>query len=186
MIDQSALEDLAVLRQQCAALARGDDLVIVEGEGARITDRCEALPLKGAAVTLAGILQNEEAVLLRDRHDLIHCTGEALDMHGDDRLGRLRDLSLNIVGIDRKALVDLCDHGDRTCGNHGNGGRDVGVGRDDDLVTGTDAHTDQGGGKSGVSARHHQRIGNAELLAHLCLEIFRFPELSAVDLKELL
>ena len=97
----------------------------------------------------------------------VHITGEALNVYGHNCLGVGCDLSFEIVGVEGQRVVDLCDYGNGTRLNDRHRGSDIGVCRDNDLVTGTDTEGNQGSCEGGVTACHNNAVRDAKLFAKL-------------------
>ena len=89
---------------------------------------------------LAGVLDHEQVVLVREGQDTIHIRGMPRRMHRHDRAGARRDrgrrgVDIHVVGIP----LDI--HRDGGGADEGNGMRDAaeGVGRNDDFGPGSNA-----------------------------------------------
>ena len=171
MVDQRALVDRPVVRCQRAALARRDDLEIVEAVRARVPDGAERPAVVRTAVRLARVLETVQVMLLRQRHNAVHIAGKALDMHRDNRLGVRRNLPFRVRHVDGHGSVALADYRDRARFQHRQRRRDVRISRHDDLVARTDAHSSQCGGQRAVSGRHEQRICRARIRLPFLLEM---------------
>lgn len=165
------------------AFPGGYDLEEVEAVRAGVADGSEPLSAKVAAVRLAGVLKDEDAVFLRDLHDFVHRGWEALDMNRDDGFRVRGYLSLDILRVYRQRLVAVGYHRNRAGRGDGYRCRDISVRRDDDLVARSDAHSDERRDERRLAARHADGVCGAELLTEFVLKV---PDLlsAVVDLEE--
>ena len=72
-------------------------------------DAAELAALVAAADALAGILDDEQIVAPRDRHDRIHVAGGAPHMNRHDGPRARADRRLDRLGIDGYRFVDVDD-----------------------------------------------------------------------------
>ena len=107
-----------------------DVLEDVKAEGPGVAVRAAIALLVFHADGLAGILDNNQIVLLRNRHDRTHIGGDVDHVGGNDCAGITRDLSFDILWTDCQALADIDQNGHRP--DHGGGGSSdhPGEGRD--------------------------------------------------------
>jgi len=66
-----------VVRHNHATLARGNDLVRIEAEAGHIAKAAGHTAFPCRAVRLRAVFDDDEIILTRDRHDLVHFTGMA-------------------------------------------------------------------------------------------------------------
>ena len=171
MVDQSAFKKKPVIRKQSAALSAGDDLKVIKAQRAGIADGSQSLTPEAAAVSLAGIFQNQQVVPLRNIQDGIHVAREALNMDRNDGLGMRGDLPFDVFGRNGKRVIHFRNDRDRTCGDHCHGRCDIGIGRNDHFIPGTDAHSYQRRCKRRMAAGHENGMltvkNPAKLIFHI-------------------
>ena len=132
------------VRRDDAALSRGHLLVRVEGE-----DRIDALRAEPAALVLraerlAGVLDQDEVVLLGQRPERIELAGVAEDVHGDDALRPLGDRRLDCCRFEvHGPLVDVGEDGRRAFVDEAVRRGDERVRRRDHLVARSEAGEDR-------------------------------------------
>ncbi len=142
-----AIPDPLHLRRQ-RGIAGGDGAAVseraevlgrIEAVGRRHAERSDARPAARRKMGLAAVLDNGEAVPLRDGRDGRHVGRLAVQVHREDGGGAGRDGGLDRGGIDRQPpRIDVGEHRPRA-GHHA-GQRRVGrgEGRRDDLVARAD------------------------------------------------
>jgi len=81
---QRDIEQIVAIRDHDAAFAGGDDLVELQAEGARVTERAEPPPAERRACRLADVLDQREVVAFRDRRQRIHVGRRAAHVHRND------------------------------------------------------------------------------------------------------
>ena len=151
-------DEPGIVDGQKPTFATDDVLRFMKGETSQMPDGTKgATPLltdMEGLNGLGGILHHQEVVLGGQIHDGIHVAGHAGVVNGDDDLGARRDKcldggwvnvgvgSLNGIAVGKNELGTLAHKGKR--------GGDEGIGRNDDLITGTNLSQDCG---------HFQGIG---------------------------
>ncbi len=144
------------------AFAAAEVLRVVQAEGADVADGPDLAALVLRAVGLAGILDHEELVLLRDGQDRVHVGGQPLDVHGDDGLRARGDGRLELRGIHAvRPRVDVDEDRDGVLVQGAGGGGEEGERGGDDLVPRSDAARRQGH----VQGRRAAHRGEAVLCA---------------------
>ncbi len=128
----------------------------IEREDGRRPLRAEPLALVPRAERLARVVDQREAVLRRNRADLVELARIAVDVDRDDRLRARRDRRLDRGGIHvQRPRVDVGEHRSRAL-------VDEAVGRRGERVRGRDhlvARSDAGGDAQQVQARGSGRDG---------------------------
>ncbi len=134
------LRQVFVARDQHAAVAGGDVLDGIERKGSDIAEQTGMYAVPPGSQCECAILDNLQAVRVRNLHDRGHVTGNADEMHQSDRPRPRRDRSLD--GFRRDVAgraITIHEHRtrsddlDRVHGGH------MALGRDNDLVAGADA-----------------------------------------------
>ena len=87
---RTSAADLVGVAGDHPALARGDDLVPVEGERADVAERADAAAAVLGAVRLGGVLDERDPVRARHRQDRVHVGRVPVQVHDHDRLGPRR------------------------------------------------------------------------------------------------
>ena len=127
--------------------------------------------VQARAQALGAVLHHEQVVLLGDGHHGTHIGHLAHHVHGHDGPRARRDRPLNRSRIDVQRLGDVDDHGGRTNLQDGLYRGDECVGRNDDLVTGTDAHGLEGQSDRSGAGRHRLGMGEGESCSEGRLEL---------------
>ena len=137
--DFGALDEAFVIDHQRAAFAAQQVLGFVKTEAAEMPDGAEIAAFVRRQQRLRGILDHQQVMALRDRHDGIHLAGQAGVMHHRNRLGARRDRGFDQFFVDIDGVgahVDEHRHraaqGKRVCRRYES------VGRHDDFVAGRD------------------------------------------------
>src|SRR4051812_11236757 len=71
----------------------------VKAETSDVAECADLPPLVSRAMRLGAIFDHPQFVFARDGHDLVHLSGQSIEMHRDDGLGAARDLRLNLRRI---------------------------------------------------------------------------------------
>ena len=105
---------------------------------------------------LAGVLHHGDAAAAGDRHDGVEVCGRAAEVHRDHRARARCDRRFDLAGVDLKSVdVAVYEDRQRVHQQHGIHRSHERVGRDDHLVSGTDAERgegcDEGAGAVGCS-----------------------------------
>jgi hypothetical protein len=173
LVAQRAQETPLLLgvRRHHAALARRHLLVRVEGEDRARAVRAERCTAIDGAERLTRILDEREAVLVRDRAQLVELARVAVDVDRDDRLRPRRDRSLYRTGIEvQRACVDVREHRDPALVDEAvRAGRER-VRRRDHLVSRPDAGGDAEEMEPGGARRHRGCVRRADPCGEELLE----------------
>ncbi len=112
--DVGAVDEALVIDQQSTPFARDEILGFVKAHGRKVPDAAERTVLVLRRDALRGVLQHEEAVPLRDVHDLVHGTADTRVVNRDDGLGLLRDGRFDQAFVDVERVgpdIDKNRHG---------------------------------------------------------------------------
>ena len=140
VLPHRAPQRLVVGRDHAALAARGHDLVLAKRPGADVADRAHGPALVTRSVRLRAVFDHSEPMRIGQRHDRIHVARPTGQMHGDHRLGAVRD-RLGNAGCRQIATVGLHIGKHWNCASihdAGNAG-DESARRDDHLIARTDA-----------------------------------------------
>jgi hypothetical protein len=162
--ERRALGERRVVRHDRAALAGGDDLVPVEGEGADAPDGSHAPPLVPRPVGLGGVLDDLQTMLGRHGEERVHVDRVAVEVDRDDCAGPRGQLPSRVHRVDAPRLwFGIDQHGDRPREADDVGRRDEGQVRDQDLVARPDPERGEAEVKRGGAVRRrHRMTGLAE------------------------
>ena len=163
--------EVVIAADDHAALAGGHRLARLEAEGAADAEGAHLASAPFAAMGVRRVFQQRDAMLPRERRQLVEIGRSSAQMHRDDRLGILRDRRLRQFGIDAIAVgadvnQDGQGAGEEDCAGCGD---ESGV-RHDDFVARAHAHRRQ---------RHFKRVravGDGD-------PVFRFVECRELPLK---
>ncbi len=137
MLHASPIIDFLVVCGHEAALASGDDLVLLKAEAAHPPHGSQGTAFVTAPVGLGHVFYHVDVVFLGHGHDLVHAGVHAPHVYGHDGFCMGRDLTREIVRVHVQGIVDLGDDGHGSRGDDGRRRGDVRVSGNDDLVSGT-------------------------------------------------
>ena len=132
-------------RRQHAALAGGDGLVGVEREaGGVAVATTDQAAVDHRRERVGRVLDHRQVVEPRQLRNLLHRSGPAAVVHGDDGPRVLPDQAFHVLRVDREVIwpaVGQNGRGSDGVDHLGGGGK--GHRRDDDLISVADAERDQ-------------------------------------------
>jgi len=184
--DERAVIERLVVRNERAALAARDDLVVVERKRSRVANRTQALAAIGTAIRLARIFEHFDAVLVGDGHNGIHIARQAIHVNGDDSFGARRDLARGVYRVERERRIHLSDDGHSAHRQRCECRRHKGVRRDDHLVARPHAHPHQPGDERRRPAGQRDGILRPNFRRPLRLEARRLALVAAEIAEQLL
>lgn len=131
---------LFVIRHDGAGVAEGTEILCrVKAETACVAERARHRAAEFRAMRLGTVLDEAQAVRLRDAADRVHLRGLAIEMDDHDGTRFRRDGRLDACGVERETVIRLDKDRRRTIRRDGEDGRDVGIGGHDDFVPCPDA-----------------------------------------------
>src|SRR6185437_6896338 len=185
MVHAGTRKIAVIVGQHRTAFARVQILELVETEGPDVANGTHAPSLVTDADRLAGIFYDKKIVLLRDGGDGVHVADQVQHMHRYDRLGVGRDLALDILGIDRQALVDIDQHRYGADGKRRDRGRYPRIGGHQYLVSRPDAGRNQRRDQCAGTAVDRQSMFDTQQLRELLFKSRREALLAASIAKQL-
>src|SRR5262245_17197569 len=115
------------------------DLVLTERPGSDVTDAAYHTTAVPGAMRLRAVLDYLQAVRIRERHDRIHVTWHACQMHTDDCAGaRCQNMADRPCRDILRITVHVGKHGTCACSNYTRRRRYKRARSDDYIVTGAD------------------------------------------------
>src|SRR2546429_7619556 len=131
-----SLGNLAVIGDHDAAIAVSSQIFPgVKTKSRGVSQRSNPLALVARAMSLAGVFDHHQPVLVGKLSDGIHVGGVPVQMHGNNGFGAARDGSLDRLYVQRvRVWIDVHQY---RCGpgmRYAERGGDEAVGRSDDLV----------------------------------------------------
>jgi len=158
VVHTSAGVVLRTVRDQCPALTATNVLVLVEAKDANVAHRPGGLPPIGHADCLAGILNDEQIVLIGDCDDCVHVSNQVQHVDRNNGLCCTGHSGLDVDRVDGQALVDIDKNWNRTNRDHGSGRRDPGVCGYEHLVARTNLCANEGTNQRRRPAVERQRM----------------------------
>ena len=168
----AALGDPIVVRADRTAVSKPSQVLAwIEAEGRGISERSGAGTLPAGTMRLGGVLDHEQAVAPSEPPDCVHVADLPVQVDGDHGDGAVRDSLAGGSNVNQPGrIVHVAEPRNRAGVEHGEGGRNVGVGRDDDLVALLHSGRDQGERQRGRPGRHADAMAHAAHFGELGLE----------------
>ena len=137
--------NLVVVGAHHTTVAAGQVLIVIEGIAAQVADQAHDLIPVAGAPGLGAVFDDNEVVLLTDRHHRVHVAGVTAQVHGEDTAGLGRDRVANGCGIRVvSAGIDIDENRDEQLVQNSENRPHVGDGGHEDLVTGFEFHRSEG------------------------------------------
>ena len=167
-----ALGNLAVIGDHDAAIAVSSQIFPgVKTKSRGVSQRSNPLALVARAMSLAGVFDHHQPVLVGKLSDGIHVGGVPVQMHGNNGFGAARDGSLDRLYVQRvRVWIDVHQY---RCGpgmRYAERGGDEAVGRSDDLVARANVESPQRQLEGRCAGVHTDRIGRVTESGKLLLE----------------
>ena len=138
-----------------SAFPRGHVLRRVEAECAEGTEGADGLPIEGGSMSLGGVLEDHEAVPLRDPSDVLHRGRVSIEVDRHDRRRSLSDGRFDAGRVEAEGVfVNVGEDGGRAAQGDRVRGRGEGEGGDNDLIAGADSGGEQPQVQGGGSRVH--------------------------------
>lgn len=175
--------EVGIVRGHGASLApRAEIFARIKAEASRRANRAcvnlTAVDRGARAMSLAGILDELEVVLIRDFEQILHLRRQSVQMHRHNRLGavgRRETAALEIAaqrGDAHVARYGIDIHKSRSCARLHNGfsGADESHRRRDHLVASADSNREQGEAQRVSTAAHADNVPDTEVVGKFSFE----------------
>ena len=168
----SPLVHVAVVRREHTALPRRNQLRSLATETADIAYRADLLPLPGGPVGVRTILNHSDPPWARQFHNWLHVRGIAPDVADHDCAGPIRNLPLDVGGIQiHRIAIYIGKDSNTSQSRHRRRCSHKCIGGNNHLIAGTHSRREQGRVKRRRTAGKRQPVFTADVLGELALEL---------------